>query len=84
MNSNNFENFIQYNTAKNSVSIPFGHVAKYYLKNRSLLKNIRLKSQSWKITPELIKEELILVERIKEAVDFIEWKTKTGQIKSTN
>jgi len=46
MNNNNFENFIQYNTAKNSVNVPFGRVAEYYLKNHPLLRNIRLKSQS--------------------------------------
>jgi len=46
MNNNNFENFIQYNTAENSVNVPFGHVAEYYLKNHPLLRNIRLKSQS--------------------------------------
>ncbi|CAB5217590.1 unnamed protein product [Rhizophagus irregularis] len=84
MNSDSFENFIQYNTAENSVSVPFGRVAEYYLKNHPLLKNIRLKSQSRKKTPELIKEELILVERVEGAVDFIEWRTKTGQTKSTN
>ena len=41
MNNNNFENFIQYNTAENSVNVPFGRVAEYYLKNHPLLRNIR-------------------------------------------
>ncbi len=84
MNNNNFENFIQYNTAENSVNVPFGRVAEYYLKNHPLLRNIRLKSQSWKKTFTLIKEGIILIERVKGAVNFIEWQTKTGQIKSTN
>ena len=84
MNNNNFENFIQYNTAENSVNVPFGRVAEYYLKNHPLLRNIRLKSQSRKKTSILIKEGIILIERVEGAVDFIEWQTKTGQIKSTN
>src|SRR6266498_5459754 len=84
MNNNNFENFIQYNTAENSVNVPFGRVAEHYLKNHPLLKNIRLKSQSRKKTSELIREGIISIERVEGAVDFIEWQTKTGQKKSTN
>ena len=64
MNNNNFENFIQYNTAENSVNVPFGRVAEHYLKNHPLLKNIRLKSQSRKKTSELIKEGIISIERV--------------------
>ena len=77
-NNSNFENFIQYNTAENSVNVSFGRAAEYYLKSHPLLKNIRLKSQSWKKTPELIKKEIISVKRVEGAVDFVEWKTKTG------
>ncbi|GBC42759.1 hypothetical protein GLOIN_2v1777145 [Rhizophagus irregularis DAOM 181602=DAOM 197198] len=84
MNNSNFENFIEYNTAENSVNVPFGRTAEYYLKNHPLLKNIRLKSQSQKKTPELVKEGIITIERVEGAVDFIEWRTKTGQTKSTN
>lgn len=84
MNNSNFENFIQYNTAENSVNVAFGRPAEYYLKNHPLLKNIRLKSQSRKKTPELIKKEIISIERVEGAVDFMEWTTKTGQTKSTN
>ncbi|CAB4478163.1 unnamed protein product [Rhizophagus irregularis] len=54
MNNSNFENFIEYNTAENSVNIPF------------------------------IKEGIITIERVEGAVDFIEWRIKTGQTKSTN
>ena len=84
MNNSNFENFIQYNTTENSVNVAFGRPAEYYLNNHPLLKNIRLKSQSRKKTPELIKKGFISIERIEGAVDFIEWTTKTGQTKSTN
>ncbi|PKK60407.1 hypothetical protein RhiirC2_793359 [Rhizophagus irregularis] len=54
MNNSNFENFIEYNTAENSVNIPF------------------------------VKGGIITIERVKGAVDFIEWQTKIGQTKSTN
>ena len=84
MNNEVFENLIQYNTAENSVNVPFGRTAEYYLKNHPLLKNICLKSQSRKKTPELIKEGVISIERVEGAIDFIEWETKAGQIKSTN
>lgn len=80
--SNDIESLIQYN--ENSVNIPFGRVAEYYLKNHPLLKNTRLKYQSRKKTPDLIKKGIISVKRVEGAVDFIEWKTKTGQTKSTN
>ena len=83
-NNSNFENFIQYNTAENSVNVSFGRAAEHYLKSHPLLKNIRLKSQSRKKTPELIKEGIISIKRVEGAVDFVEWKTKTGQTKSTN
>lgn len=38
MNNNSyFENFIKYNTAENSVNVPFGQAVEYYLKNHPLL-----------------------------------------------
>ncbi|PKY61185.1 hypothetical protein RhiirA4_431644, partial [Rhizophagus irregularis] len=52
--------------------------------NHPLLKNIHLKCQSRKRTPELIKADVIKICRIKSAVDFIEWNMKDGKIKSTN
>ena len=87
MSNSNFEHFehlIQYNVEENSVNVPFGRVAEYYLKNHPLLKNIRLKCQSRKRTPELVKTGIISIERVEGAIDFVEWKTKIGQTKSTN
>ncbi|CAB4379278.1 unnamed protein product [Rhizophagus irregularis] len=55
----NFAHLIQYND-DNSVNVPFGRVAEWYIFNHPLLKNIQ------------------------GAVDFIEWNTKDGEIKSTN
>ena len=49
-----------------------------------MLKNIHLKCQSRKRTPELVKAGIISVEHIEGAIDFIEWKTRVGQTKSTN
>ncbi len=72
MSNSNLEHLIQYNVEENSVNIPFGRVAEYYLKNYSLLKNIHLKCQSRKRTPELVKAEIISVERVEGAIDFIE------------
>ena len=84
MSNSNLEHLIEYNVEENSVNVPFGRVAEYYLKNHPLLKNIRLKCQSRKRTPELVKAGIISVERVEGAIDFIEWKTKVGQTKSTN
>ncbi|PKY61806.1 hypothetical protein RhiirA4_432072 [Rhizophagus irregularis] len=79
----NFAYLIQYND-DNSVNVPFGRVAEWYIFNHPLLKNIRLKYQSRKRTPELIKADIIKICRVEGAVDFIEWNTKDGEIKSTN
>ncbi len=79
----NFENLIQYND-DNTVNVPFGRVAEWYILNNPLLKDIRLKCQSRRRTSELVKENLISVNRVGGAVDFIEWNTKKGNIKSTN
>src|SRR6266540_3946299 len=84
MSNGNLEHLIQYNVKENSVNIPFSQVAKYYLKNHPLLKNICLKYQSRKRTPELIKAKIISVEHIEGAINFIEWKIKVSQIKLTN
>jgi len=43
MSNSNLEHLIEYNVEENSVNVPFGQVAEYYLKNHPLLKNIRLK-----------------------------------------
>ena len=49
----------------------------YY--NHPLLKNIRLKCQSQKKTPNLIKANIINVNRVDGAVSFIEWNTIKGK-----
>ncbi|GBB89470.1 hypothetical protein RclHR1_16170002 [Rhizophagus clarus] len=75
--------YIQYNE-DNSVKVPFGRVVEWYISNHSLLKNRRLKSQSRLYTSELVKEGYITIQRVKGAIDFIEWSTRNGKIKSTN
>ncbi|PKB97279.1 hypothetical protein RhiirA5_468619 [Rhizophagus irregularis] len=77
------EDFIQYNN-DNSVNVPFRRVAEWYIVNHPLLKNVRLKCQTRRETSGLIKSDIINVNRVEGAVDFIEWNTKKGDIKSTN
>ena len=48
------------------------------------IKNIRLKCQSRKKTSELVNENIINVNRVEGAVDYIEWSTKKGSTKSMN
>src|ERR1044071_9263760 len=79
----NYEHLIQYND-DNSVNVPFGRVAEWYISNHPLLKNIHLKCQNRRRTTELIKADIISINRVEGAVDFIEWNTKKGDIKSTN
>jgi hypothetical protein len=79
----NFAHLIQYND-DDTVNMPFGRAAEWYISNHPLLKNIRLKCQSRKKTPELIKADIISISRVEGAVDFIEWNTKNGETKSTN
>ena len=82
MNETN-ETLIQYNDDE-TVNVPFGRVAEQYISKHPLLKNIRLKCQSRKKTPELINQNIITVGRVEGAIDYIEWKTNKGEIKSTN
>lgn len=77
------EHFIQYND-DGTVNVPFGRVAEWYIENHSILKGFRLKCQSRKRTPDLIKEGIITISRVEGAADFIEWKTKKGETKTTN
>ena len=77
------EDLVQYNE-DNSVNIPFGRTAEWYIINHPLLKNIRLRCQTRRKTSELIKEGLISISRVEGAVDYIEWNTKNGDIKPTN
>src|SRR5689334_9145716 len=77
-----FENQIIYND-DNSVSVPFGRIAEWYLLQLLLLKNTRLKSQSRLKTTKLIHDKLITLNRVDGAVDFTEW-LASGNQKSTN
>ena len=78
-----YSTHIQYNE-DNSVNVPFGRAAEWYIANHSLLKNRRLKSQSRWYTSEFVKEEYITLQRVEGAVDFMEWQTRAGKTKSTN
>src|SRR5581483_2840641 len=78
-----YDSQIKYND-DGSVDVPFGRAAEWYLTNVQILKNYRLKNQSRQVTPKLVKAGIITVERVKGAVDHLEWKTKTGITKSTN
>src|SRR2546430_794219 len=77
------ENLVQYND-DDTVNVPFGRVAEWYISNHPLLKNIRLKYQSRKKTSELINENIIAISQVEGAVDYIEWHTKKRHTKSIN
>ncbi|RIB28900.1 hypothetical protein C2G38_2156710 [Gigaspora rosea] len=79
-----YDHLIKYNDDDSSVSVPFGRAAEYYISKHPLLKNIRLKARSRLRTPQLIKEGIITLKRVEGAVDFVEWTTSNGNIKSTN
>ena len=53
-----YSTHIQYNE-DNSVKVPFGRVAEWYIANHPLLKDRRLKCQSRLYTSSLVKEEII-------------------------
>lgn len=78
-----YSTHVQYNE-DNSVRVPFGRTAEWYIANHPLLKDRRLKCQSRLYTPSFVKEGIINIERVEGAVDFVEWKTKVGNTKSTN
>src|SRR5438045_48894 len=78
-----YENQIKYND-DGSVNVPFCLDAKCNLEKLQILKNYRLKNQSRQIVPKISKAGILTVERVKGAVDHLEWKTKAGTIKSTN
>uniref|UniRef100_U9SN92 Uncharacterized protein n=1 Tax=Rhizophagus irregularis (strain DAOM 181602 / DAOM 197198 / MUCL 43194) TaxID=747089 RepID=U9SN92_RHIID len=67
-----------------TLNMPFGRVAEWYISNHSLLKNIRLKCQNRKKISELVNENIIAVSRVEGVVDYIKWNTKKGSTKSTN
>lgn len=77
-----YENQIIYNN-DNTVSIPFGRAAEWYIVNHPLLRNARLKSQSRLYVNTLIREGFIKLRRVEGATDYIEWET-SGIRKSTN
>jgi hypothetical protein len=74
-----FENLIKYND-DNSVNVPFGRVAEWYIINHPLLKNIRLKCQMRRETAGLIKAGIINVSRVLILLNG----TQKGDTKSTN
>jgi hypothetical protein len=78
-----YENQIKYND-DDSVNVPFGRAAEWYISNANLLKNHRLKNQSRQVTSKLVKAGILTVERVQGAIDYLAWKTKTGTVKSTN
>jgi len=65
------ENLIQYNN-DDTINIPFGRIAEWYISNHLLLKNIKLKCQSRKNTSELVKKYIITISLVEGAVDYIE------------
>jgi len=83
INETNYRENIKYNT-DGTVNLPFGHIVEWYLNNISMLKVCHLKHQSRQKTPQLVKEEIIEIKRTTDAIDFLEWKTKGGTVKSTN
>src|SRR5947209_10812231 len=78
-----YESEIQYNN-DGSVNVAFGRAAEWYLTQVPILENCRLKNQSRQATSSLVKSGILTVERVQGAIDYLEWKTKTGVKKSTN
>ena len=74
---------IKYND-DGSVNVPFSWAAEWYLTNVPILKNCHLKNQSRQATASLVKKEILTVERVQGAADYLEWSTKLGTKKSTN
>jgi hypothetical protein len=83
INENNYRENVIYNT-DGTVNVPFGRTVEWYINNVPMLKVCRLKHQSRQRTSQLIKEGFIEVKRTTDAIDFLEWKTKKGDVKSTN
>ncbi|PKC70304.1 hypothetical protein RhiirA1_501757 [Rhizophagus irregularis] len=79
-----YDHLIKYNEDGNSVSVPFGRAAEYYISKHPLLKNIRLKARSRLRAPQLVNEGIITIKRVEGAVDYVEWTTSSGKTKSTN
>ncbi|CAG8830485.1 17201_t:CDS:1, partial [Gigaspora rosea] len=67
-----------------TVFVPFGRAVEKYLNKFDHLKKTCLKKQSRKNVSRAVKEGLITVHRVKEAIDYIGWMTKDGHSNSTN
>jgi len=63
--------YVQYNE-DNSVRVPFGRTAEWYIANHPLLKDRCLKCQNRLYILSFVKEGIINIERVKGAVDFVE------------
>jgi hypothetical protein len=83
INENNYRENVIYNT-DGTVNVPFGRTVEWYINNIPMLKVYRLKHQSRQRTSQFIKEGFIEVKCTTDAIDFLEWKTKKGDVKSTN
>ncbi|CAG8586258.1 11429_t:CDS:2, partial [Funneliformis caledonium] len=79
-----YDHLIKYNEDGQSVNVPFGRAAEYYISKHPLLKNIRLKARSRLRVPQLVKNGIITLRRVEGAVDYVEWTTSSGKTKSTN
>ncbi|CAG8818405.1 30453_t:CDS:2 [Gigaspora margarita] len=55
-----------------------------YLYSLPISRNFRYKVQSRKRVNEAVKQGLVIVERVEVSVDYLGWKTKKGESKSTN
>ncbi|KAF0427253.1 gephyrin: PROVISIONAL [Gigaspora margarita] len=62
----------------------FGRAIEHYLNSLPISYNIRYKVQSRKWVNEAVKQGLVVVERVEGSIDYLGWKTKKGQNKSTN
>ena len=80
-----YSTHIQYNEdVKNSVNVPFGQAAEWYMSNHPLLKDRQLKCQSRLYTSGLVKEEIVNLKGVEGVIDYMEWTIKIGKTKSTN
>ncbi|GES80339.1 hypothetical protein GLOIN_2v1542684 [Rhizophagus clarus] len=83
INENGYREHVKYNS-DGTVNVPFGRTVEWYINSVPMLKVCRLKHQSRQKTSQLVKEGLIEVKHTTDAIDFLEWKTKHGDIRSTN
>ncbi|CAG8827144.1 19328_t:CDS:2, partial [Cetraspora pellucida] len=67
-----------------TIRLPFGRAVERYLYSLPISHSIRYKVQSRKRVNDMIKRGLITVEHVEGSIDYLGWKTKKGQCKSTN